>query len=173
MKFDFVFTYIEAGVCSLFTVECINKICLLYFVLSTIQNIFLKMEYEFVSFDNYLKFVTELWFVWQEIVSICLLHQTLKHNSTKTLRRKFSIFRCPNFKLVQCKTRFTCTLYAAPLKHLYYNSEVCVCLSVCLCRFYLKTVNGNDLILFATWRNSSGFKILTKFLWHYLNWVIR
>ena len=33
--------------------------------------------------------------------------------------------------------------------NLYYNSEVCVCLSVCLCRFYLKTVNGNDLILFA------------------------
>ena len=30
--------------------------------------------------------------------------------------------------------------------NLYYNSEVCVC----LCRFYLKTVNGNDLILFAT-----------------------
>ena len=36
--------------------------------------------------------------------------------------------------------------------YLYYNSEVCVCvcLSVCLCRFYLKKVNGNDLILFAT-----------------------
>ena len=34
--------------------------------------------------------------------------------------------------------------------YLYYNSEVCVCLSVCLCRFYLKTVNVNDLILFAT-----------------------
>ena len=50
--------------------------------------------------------------------------------------------------------------------NLYYNSEVCVCVSVCLCRFYLKTVNGNDLILFATWRHSSssGFKILTKFL---------
>ena len=57
---------------------------------------------------------------------------------------------------------------------LYYNSEVCVCVSVCLCRFYLKTVNGNDLILFATWRHSSssGFKILTKFREHYLNWLI-
>ena len=48
----------------------------------------------------------------------------------------------------------------------YYNSEVCECLSVCLCRFHLKTVNINDLILFATLRDSSssGFKILTKFL---------
>ena len=49
-----------------------------------------------------------------------------------------------------------------------YNSEVCVCVCVCvcLCRFYLKTVIGNDLIPFATWRDSSssGFKILTKFL---------
>ena len=36
---------------------------------------------------------------------------------------------------------------------------------VCLCRFYLKTVNGNDLILFASWRDSSnsGNKILTNF----------
>ena len=51
---------------------------------------------------------------------------------------------------------------------------VCVCMCVCLCRFYLKTVNGNVLILFATWRNisSSGFKIITKFLWHYLSWLI-
>ena len=51
---------------------------------------------------------------------------------------------------------------------------VCVCVSVCLCRFYLKTVNANDLILLATWRYSysSGFKILTKFLGHYLNWLI-
>ena len=32
--------------------------------------------------------------------------------------------------------------------HLYYNSEVCVC--VCLCTFYLKTVNGNDLVLFVS-----------------------
>ena len=32
--------------------------------------------------------------------------------------------------------------------NLYYNSEVCLC--VCLCTFYLKTVNGNDLILFAS-----------------------
>ena len=42
--------------------------------------------------------------------------------------------------------------------NLYYNSEVCVracvcacvCVCVCLCTFYLKTVNGNDLILFAS-----------------------
>ena len=45
---------------------------------------------------------------------------------------------------------------------------------VCLCTFYLKTVNGNDLILFASWRDSSrlGFKILTKFFWRYVNWLI-
>ena len=49
---------------------------------------------------------------------------------------------------------------------------MCVC--VCLCTFYLKTVNGNDLILFASWRDSSrlGFKILTKNLWRYVNWLI-
>ena len=49
-----------------------------------------------------------------------------------------------------------------------------VCPSVCLCTFYLKTVNGNDLILFASWRDSSssGFKILTTFLWRYVNWLI-
>ena len=34
--------------------------------------------------------------------------------------------------------------------YLYFNSEVCVCVCVCLCTFYLKTVNGNDLILFAS-----------------------
>ena len=34
--------------------------------------------------------------------------------------------------------------------HLYYNSEVCVYVCVCLCTFYLKAVNGNDLILFAS-----------------------
>ena len=34
------------------------------------------------------------------------------------------------------------------LNLLYYNSKVCVC--VCLCTFYSKTVNGNDLILFAS-----------------------
>ena len=34
--------------------------------------------------------------------------------------------------------------------YLYYDSEVCVCACVCLCTFYLKTVNGNDLILFAS-----------------------
>ena len=38
--------------------------------------------------------------------------------------------------------------------NLYYNSEVCVrvcvCVCVCLCTFYSKTVNGNDLILFAS-----------------------
>ena len=39
---------------------------------------------------------------------------------------------------------------AVSIAYLYYNSEVCVCLSVCLCTFYLKTVNGNDLILFAS-----------------------
>ena len=51
---------------------------------------------------------------------------------------------------------------------------VCVCVCVCLCTFYLKTVNGNDLILFASWRDSSRlrFKILTKFLWRYDNWLI-
>ena len=56
-------------------------------------------------------------------------------------------------------------------KYLYYNSEVCVCVCVCLCTFYLKTVNGNDLILFVSWRDSSrlGFKILTKFFWRYVN----
>ena len=27
---------------------------------------------------------------------------------------------------------------------------VCVCVCVCLCTFYSKTVNGNDLILFAS-----------------------
>ena len=37
---------------------------------------------------------------------------------------------------------------------------------VCLWRFYLKKVNGNDLIHFATWRGNpnSGFKILTEVL---------
>ena len=52
---------------------------------------------------------------------------------------------------------------------------VCVCVCVCvLCRFYLKTVNGNDLILFASWRDSSrlSFEILTKFLWRYVYWLI-
>ena len=40
--------------------------------------------------------------------------------------------------------------------NLYYNSGVCECVCVrvsvcvCLCTFYLKTVNGNDLILFAS-----------------------
>ena len=50
--------------------------------------------------------------------------------------------------------------------HIIIQKCARVCLSVCLCRFYLKTVNGNDLIPFATWRHgfSSGFKILTKFL---------
>ena len=47
---------------------------------------------------------------------------------------------------------------------------------MCLCTFYLKTVNGKDLILFASWRDSSrlGFKILAKFLWRYVNfnWLI-
>ena len=44
----------------------------------------------------------------------------------------------------------------------------------CVCLFYLKTVNSNDLILFASWRDSSrlGFKILTKNLWRYVNWLI-
>ena len=48
----------------------------------------------------------------------------------------------------------------------------CVC--VYFCTFYLKTVNGNDLILFASWRDSFrlGFKILTKNLWRYVNWLI-
>ena len=35
-------------------------------------------------------------------------------------------------------------------------------------------VMTNDLILFASWRDSSwlGFEILTKFLWRYVNWLI-
>ena len=47
-------------------------------------------------------------------------------------------------------------------------------MSVCLCWFYLKAIIGNDLILFATWRSSSSssFKILTKFLWLYVKWLI-
>ena len=47
---------------------------------------------------------------------------------------------------------------------------------VCLSRFCLKTVNGNNLILFTTWRGSysSGFKILkvTRSLWRSVNWLI-
>ena len=49
---------------------------------------------------------------------------------------------------------------------------VCVYLS----RFYLKAVDGNNLILFAIWWGSysSGFKILTvtQFLWRHVNWLI-
>ena len=49
---------------------------------------------------------------------------------------------------------------------------VCVCVWHTVCTFYLKTVN--DLILFTSWRDSSrlGFKILTKFFWRYVNWLI-
>ena len=66
------------------------------------------------------------------------------------------------------------TKYKQNRINLYYNSEVCVCVCVCLCTFYLKTVNGNELILFASWRDNSrlGFKILTKFLWLYVKWLI-
>ena len=37
------------------------------------------------------------------------------------------------------------------LNNIYQNSEVCAC--VCLCKFYLKTANGNELISFFHIRN--------------------
>ena len=57
---------------------------------------------------------------------------------------------------------------------------VCVCVCVCVCVFVhvlfekRLMVMGNDLILFESRRDSSrlGFKILTKFLWRYVNWLI-
>ena len=60
------------------------------------------------------------------------------------------------------------TNYQSPFSTsvIYIIIPKCVCGCVCLWRFYLKTFNGIDLILFATWRHSSssGFKILTKLL---------
>ena len=49
-------------------------------------------------------------------------------------------------------------------QRIYIIIPKCACVCVFLCTFYLKTVSGNDLILFASWRDSSrlGFKILTK-----------
>ena len=40
--------------------------------------------------------------------------------------------------------------FTAEAIYIIIPKYVCVCVSVCLCRFYLKTVNGNDLILFVT-----------------------
>ena len=52
------------------------------------------------------------------------------------------------------------------LKVVYIIIPKCACVCVCLCTFYLKTVDGNDLIFFVSLRDSSrlGFKILTNFL---------
>ena len=41
-------------------------------------------------------------------------------------------------------------IYVTAVKHIYIIIPKCACVYVCLCRFYLKTVNGNGLILFAT-----------------------
>ena len=50
---------------------------------------------------------------------------------------------------------YTCVVqYLHGVVHVYSKHYIiipkCACVSVCLCTFYLKMANGNDLILFAT-----------------------